>query len=344
MAVEARHLNLFPPQLIPSNRQMLTNPMDAAMLNAYAAQPGSNYSPLPLSAATTTTAASVAPPPLYCSLSTALKSDNSTLTRNDNVVPASRKRSRDAMHDDNTRAFRYPYKNAANFSFLGEDISLQIHRQQLHLDALISQHMEKVRVELEEKRKRHARRLMEAIEVEMAKKLKSKEEEILKIEKLNWALEEKVRSLCIENQIWRDLAQTNEATANALRTNLDQVLAQVGAPPPHAVAEEGYAESCCGSSNEGWRTVAAGAQDKEVEGTSGGRRIKESNNNINNSNSDGCGGGERRLCRNCGKEESCVLILPCRHLCVCTLCGSGLHACPVCRSFKNASVHVNLTS
>jgi len=38
---------------------------------------------------------------------------------------------------------------------------------------------------------------------------------------------ERVKSLCVENQIWRDLAQANEATANALSTNLKQVLAQV---------------------------------------------------------------------------------------------------------------------
>ncbi|KAL2523365.1 WD repeat domain-containing protein [Forsythia ovata] len=37
--------------------------------------------------------------------------------------------------------------------------------------------------------------------------------------------EERVKSLCVENQIWRDLAQTNEATANTLRCNLKEVLA-----------------------------------------------------------------------------------------------------------------------
>lgn len=182
--------------------------------------------------------------------------------------------------------------------------------------------MEKVRVELEEKRKREARRLIEAIEVGVMKRLKAKEEEIEKIERMNMALEERVKSLCIENQIWRDLAQTNEATANALRTNLDHVLNRLRDDGEYAAtvapAEEEDAESCCGSNDyDGWRTVERGAQDKED------RRL--------------------RLCRNCGKEESCVLILPCRHLYLCTLCGSTLHTCPVCKSFKNASVHVNMS-
>lgn len=207
-------------------------------------------------------------------------------------------------------------------------------------------------MELEEKRKRQARRIMEAIELGMMRRLKAKEEEIEKIGKLNWALEERVKSLCVENQIWRDLAQTNEATANALRTNLEQVLmAQVkedrtcggagledddGATvvPPGAAALMDDAQSCCGSTDEndedgGRRDLvggAWGAQDKDEGG--------EMSNKMMRSN---------RLCRKCGKEESCVLILPCRHLCLCTVCGSTLHTCPVCKSFKNASVHVNMS-
>ncbi|RDX86518.1 putative BOI-related E3 ubiquitin-protein ligase 3, partial [Mucuna pruriens] len=341
MAVEARHLNLFPSQLIP-NREILTNPLDATIMNMYAPQTG-NYSMLPLSDTTTASETFLpAVPPPYISLSqkiAALKSCNSTLTHtNNNVVSAPRKRSRDSIQDNNYHFPSYPHKNTDTFSFLGEDLSFHIHRQQLDLHTLVNQHMEKVMIELEEKRKRQAKKLMDVIEVEMIKRLKAKEEEILKIERLNWALEEKVRSLSIENQIWRDLAQTNEATANALRSNLEQVLAQVG---DAAVAED--AESCCGSSNEGWRTIATGLQDKErEEGTSGIKKENNNDNNNNKNNKRSGGGNERRLCRKCGKEESCVLILPCRHLCVCKVCGSSLHACPVCKSFKNASVHVNI--
>lgn len=215
-------------------------------------------------------------------------------------------------------------------------------------------------MEIEEKRKRQARRIVEAIEVGMMKRLKTKEEEIEKIGKLNWALEERVKSLCIENQIWRDLAQTNEATANALRSNLEQVLAaQVKEERTHGAALDEAAllmddaQSCCGSSGEeedhhhrdvvvvegGRRKLACGvAQDKEDDGNGNG------NGNYYNDNyktSSEC--GNNRWCRNCGKQESCVLLLPCRHLCLCTICGSTLHICPICKSPKNASVHVNMS-
>ncbi|CAL1360873.1 unnamed protein product [Linum trigynum] len=78
--------------------------------------------------------------------------------------------------------------------------------------------MEKVRAKFEDKRKRQARRIIQVIEEGMSKRLRAKEDE-------NWVLEEQVKSHCIENQIWQDLAQSNEATTNTLRSNVEQVLA-----------------------------------------------------------------------------------------------------------------------
>ncbi|EOA35400.1 hypothetical protein CARUB_v10020602mg [Capsella rubella] len=194
------------------------------------------------------------------------------------------------------------------FSFLGQDIDISSHinHQQHEIDRFVSHHMERVKYEIEEKRKRQGRMIMEAIEQGLAKRLRVKEEERERIGKINHALEERVKSLSIENQIWRDLAQTNEATANHLRNNLEQVLAQV---KDTRGEKEEDAQSCCGSSS-GEETTEKG----------------------------------RSKCRNCGEEESCVLVLPCRHLCLCGVCGSSVHTCPICRSPKNASVHVNLSA
>ncbi|OMO65773.1 hypothetical protein CCACVL1_21400 [Corchorus capsularis] len=317
---------------------------------------------VPLSGTTTAVAAAAEGLlPLYNSLVTAdsvihqqkpaaIKSE-STLTYNNNILPLSRKRSRDSINPilsfpSLQQQQQQPHNNnktspcSPNYSFLGHDISLHMEQQQLDIDHLISQHMEKVRMEIEEKRKRQARKIMEAIEEGVMKKLRAKEDEIEKIGKLNWALEERVKSLCIENQIWRDLAQTNEATANALRTNLEQVLAAqvkdertrgLGLDDAAAAAadEVDDAQSCCGSSWEvERRTLAVDGGDKKI--------LDNYNNELEN-------GTSSRLCKNCRKEESCVLLLPCRHLCLCTACGSTLHICPICKSTKNGSVHVNLS-
>ncbi|KAG2372413.1 hypothetical protein LR48_Vigan05g022300 [Vigna angularis] len=322
MAVEARHLNLFPSQLVTNPEVM--NSVDANV-NMYNGQQIAYSSYFPLSGAVTE---AVLPSSVYNSLGNAVKTE-SGLTNNSVVVvpPLSRKRSRE----------NYSYNDS--FSFLGQDFSLQIQQQQLDIEHLIMQRMEKVRIEIDQKRKRQAKRIIDAIEAGVIKKLKTKEEEIEKIGKLNWALEEKVKSLCMENQIWRDLAQTNEATANALRLNLEQVLTQRGmVDDGDAAALMDDAQSCCGSTDED------GEEKKEVEW----RTIRTGCASVKDKKDGSCremmmGESNGRFCRNCGKEESCVLILPCRHLCLCTVCGSTVHICPICKSFKTASVHVNMS-
>lgn len=177
-------------------------------------------------------------------------------------------------------------------------------------------------MELEEQRKRQSRVLITAIQEGIMKKLKEKDEEIQRMGKLNWVLQERVKSLYVENQIWRDLAQTNEATANTLRSNLEQVLANVGGDENRQnegdAAEADDAASSCGSSDYGRCMTSA----EEVSGSRGGSR----------------------LCRRCGVREASVLLLPCRHLCLCTVCGSSLiGSCPVCNSTMDASLHVNMS-
>ncbi|CAN0901979.1 Probable BOI-related E3 ubiquitin-protein ligase 3 [Linum grandiflorum] len=309
MAVEARHLNLF------SRDMMMINSADAANTTAnnimYNAQSG--YGLLSTEAAATAALLPMYESNFHHQKSTApmIKPEISGLTSNYNLnIPISRKRLRECSVAVAGDGGALP---PPQISFLGQDFSFQIQQQQIDADRLISLHMEKVRGELEEERRRQARRIIQVIEEGMVKRLKAKEEEIKKIGKLNWALEEKVKSLCIENQIWRDLAQTNEATANALRSNLEKVL-------DGGAAAVDDAQSCCGSNRP----------EEEDDAVTGGRRGEEERT--------------MRMCRKCGEEESCVLLLPCRHLCLCSGCESTIYCCPICHAAKNASFHVNMSS
>nr|GEU31479.1 hypothetical protein [Tanacetum cinerariifolium] len=152
----------------------------------------------------------------------------------DNSVPVSRKRSRDNNSYSNSQTM-----------FLGQDImmfSSQINqRQHFEIDQFIKHHSENVRLEIEAKRRKNSRTLIAALEEGLQHQLRAKEDEITKMTKLNHALEEKVKTMCLENQIWRELAQTNEATANALRNNLRHVL-------DYKLGDDKDAESCCESS------------------------------------------------------------------------------------------------
>ncbi|KAL8205669.1 hypothetical protein R6Q57_009220 [Mikania cordata] len=322
MAVEAGHHTLFHPQMMRTNAIDnyatgntsfgfgISNPLSAMYCSGFT--DSTNAFPA-------NTAPIKAESGLTCSL------------------PVSRKRARDCSDFNTLNSFvnsQNQIQRCGTYSFLGEDISMQIQQQQLEIDQFIAHHTDKLRVEINERRKRNSTRLIAAVEEGLSKKLRAKEEEIMKIARLNCALEEKVKSLCVENQIWRELAQSNEATANALRSNLKQVLEQVVHDQYHhrttvsclndadAVAED--AQSCCESNDEEKRT-SIDRDNTNDDCTS----IINTNNN--------------RLCKKCGNEESCVLLLPCRHLCLCTGCASSVNTCPVCKSTKNISVHVNMS-
>ncbi|KAL8171212.1 hypothetical protein V2J09_023016 [Rumex salicifolius] len=205
-------------------------------------------------------------------------------------------------------------------------LSAQLMQQHFELDRLIFLHMEKVKREVEEQSRMQSHRRIRAIEEAIAKKLREKDEQIVKMSKLSVVLQERAKSLFLENQLWRDLAQSNEATANALRSNLEQLLVQVKNKTGDVAAD---AESCCGSSGRGAEDEVDGAEItrwRKVARTGGEEQI-----------------GWKRMCRRCGGMESCVLVLPCRHLCLCTACGPTVDVCPICKSTKNASVRVNFS-
>ncbi|CAL9210359.1 unnamed protein product, partial [Musa hybrid cultivar] len=198
-----------------------------------------------------------------------------------------------------------PRKRLRQVSLLGDDMSSHLQQQVLDIDRLILQHAERARAELTERRKRFTRQILAALEDGMSKRLRASQEEIARLGKMNWALEERIKSLCVENQMWRDMARSNEATANALRANLEQFLsAQARAEEEAATADD--AESCC--------CVGDGEEEAGV------RREW------------------RRACRSCHDGEPSVLLLPCRHLCLCAACGPAVDACPVCHCSKNGSV------
>nr|GMD03230.1 probable BOI-related E3 ubiquitin-protein ligase 3 [Ipomoea batatas] len=104
----------------------------------------------------------------------------------------------------------------------GEDVTPLLQQYQSEIDRIVSNHTKKLRMELEERQKQEARILVAAIGEDVMKKVREKDEQIQTLGKLNFALQERVKSLYLENQLWRDLAQSNEATANSLRSNLEQ--------------------------------------------------------------------------------------------------------------------------
>ncbi|CAH8354214.1 unnamed protein product [Eruca vesicaria subsp. sativa] len=306
MDVEAYHMNILSPQLL-SNR------------NCIKLEKNMNHREFNLAAGEVpfVTGESFAVDPLAKACFNKSESGLSYNFNSSSVLPPSSKRPRRSQDLDSDAHFASPVKRwpgafGSPSSLRNAELISQIqNQQQSEIDRFVIQQTERLRIELEAHQRTQTRMLASTFQNAIAKKLKGKDDEIARMRNLNYVLQDRVKSLYVENQIWRDMAQTNEGHANNLRTNLDQVLAQVQTLPTAATVVEDDAESSCGSCVEGGESVKA------------------------------VGG----VCKRCGEREASVLVLPCRHLCLCTVCGSALlRTCPVCDSVMNTSVNVNMFS
>jgi E3 ubiquitin-protein ligase BOI-like protein len=179
---------------------------------------------------------------------------------------------------------------------------------------------ERLRAELEEARRRHVRAVVSAVERGAARRLWAAEADLARALARNAELGERVREMGAEGQAWQGIASGHEAAAAGLRATLEQLLLQ--APCAGAADEEGQGEvedarSCCFE------------PERRQEGAADGKQAR--------------GSGSTRACRACGAADACVLLLPCRHLCLCGGCEAVVEACPVCAATKNASLHVLLS-
>lgn len=138
--------------------------------------------------------------------------------------------------------------------------------------------------------------------------MKQKDEEILKAASRNVELQDCVRRMEMERLTWQRVSQEREAMAESLNGTIQRLREE-------AAAED--AGSCC-----------CGERDREREGE-WERRERERETMV-------------MVCRCCNSRKSCVIMLPCRHLCSCRDCDAFLDCCPVCNAPKKSSLEALL--
>ncbi|KAL5064209.1 hypothetical protein RYX36_025946 [Vicia faba] len=197
-------------------------------------------------------------------------------------------------------------------SLLSQGLVSQIKQQHNELDQFIQAQGETLRRTLTEKRQRHYRELLTTAEEAVAQRLREKEAELTKATRKNAELEARAAQLTMEAQAWQAKARAQEAAAASLQAQLQQtIMCQTGEDAGISCAVEGQASDAESAYVDPDRVVV----------------VAEA----------------RGKCRACLKRVATVVVLPCRHLCICKECDAHYSACPVCLTLKNSTVEVFLS-
>lgn len=191
--------------------------------------------------------------------------------------------------------------NSPFLGLLGDEIDMELQRQDAEIDRFLKIQADRLRQSVLEKLQAQQLQTLTCVEQKALQKLHEKDTELEIINKKNMDLESKLENLELELSDWQQMAKQNEDTINALKFNLQQIYAQNGD------SKEG-----CG--------------DSEVDDTASccnGRALDL-----------------HLLCKVCGLNRVCMLLLPCKHLCVCKECESEVSVCPLCHSSKYMGVEV----
>ncbi|KAI7993905.1 putative BOI-related E3 ubiquitin-protein ligase 3 [Camellia lanceoleosa] len=199
-------------------------------------------------------------------------------------------------------------------SLLSEDFATQIRQQRDEIQQFLQAQGENLRRTLAEKRQTHYRALLGAAEESVARRLREKEAEVEKAARRNAELSARAAQLSAEAQAWQARARAQEATAAALQERLQQAIMSGGGG-----GEERGEEMGCSGGGEAEDAESAYIDPDRVVETSG------------------------PSCKVCRRRVASVVVLPCRHLCLCSECGALAQACPLCLSFRESTIEVFLS-
>lgn len=161
---------------------------------------------------------------------------------------------------------------------------------------------------------RHMVSFLSAVERGVNKKLLEKDMEIENMSRRNQELGERVKQITMEVQSWQYHAKYNESVANLLKAKLQQAMLMGGA---------GQGKERIGES--------------EVDDAASCIDLKNKHPGSNHGTKEGM------VCKACKLNEVSVLLIPCRHLCLCEGCNGLVTLCPVCRLMATDRVAVNLS-
>ncbi|XP_019176639.1 PREDICTED: BOI-related E3 ubiquitin-protein ligase 1-like isoform X2 [Ipomoea nil] len=209
---------------------------------------------------------------------------------------------------------------------LTDDFKTELDNQKREFDQYLKTQEETLTKGLREIKRRHMASFLGVMQKGISNKLHEKDVELENINRKNKELIDRIKQTASEAQNWCYRAKYNESVATMLKANLQRAMHSADQ------AKEGFGDS----------------EMEMDDATSGGVHPKFGL-------SVGAGGGgspakpppqqarELLICRGCKSKEVSILLLPCRHLCLCVDCEGSVSVCPVCQMVTATTVRVYLS-
>ena len=192
--------------------------------------------------------------------------------------------------------------------------------------------MEQLSKRVKEMQRRQMGSFLESLRRGAGKKLREKELELQAMNRRSQELNEQIRQVTMQLQSWQSAALYNESVANSLKSQLMQVVAE------HAHrTREGYGDS------EGDSAAPVPSQKNNIDPVSAAAAPGGFFESSLLPGGKSSGPAAAAACRWCGLKEAAVLVMPCRHLCLCVDCERVADTCPVCHIPKSGSVEINMS-
>ncbi|CAN4092685.1 unnamed protein product [Withania somnifera] len=203
--------------------------------------------------------------------------------------------------------------DSAFLGLVGDDIEREMQRQDTEIDRYIKAQGDRLRQAILEKVQANQIQAITYVEEKVLQKLREKDAEVDDIYKKNMELELRMEQLAFEANAWQQRAKYNENLMNTLKVNLQHVYAQSrDSKEGCGDSEVDDTASCCNGRATDLHLLCRDSKEMK----------------------------ELMKCRVCRANEVCMLLLPCKHLCLCKECESKLSLCPLCQSTKYIGMEV----
>lgn len=209
---------------------------------------------------------------------------------------------------------------------LGDDIRTELERQKEEFDRYMKFQEEYLSKGVKDLKQRQMSSFLATLEKGINKKLREKELELENMNRKNKELMDRIKQVATEAHNWHNRAKYNESMVAVLKTNLQQAISQ----GIDQGGKEGFGDS----------EVDDAASYVNPNGNYLGLPIGHGKSILGGGFKSG---GEHLMCKTCRSKEVSVLLMPCRHLCVCKACDVLIRVCPVCNVMKTASVEVYMS-